>query len=134
VRRELADFLAYRRIERRLAPLTCSAYERDVRTCIDFLEGEEIATVGEVRRCTYGGSSPRSPCAGPRRRARRARSPRSSASSANEQIDQDPTLVLRTPKKRETLPDVLDRRALARLLEATELNDVWKRKRVAVQA
>jgi site-specific recombinase XerC len=47
--RELADFLDYCRIERRIAPLTCSAYERDVTTCIAFLAREEIATVGEVR-------------------------------------------------------------------------------------
>lgn len=47
---------------------------------------------------------------------------------ANEQIDRDPALVLRTPKKREALPDVLDRRELVRLLEATERGDVWKRK------
>jgi integrase len=36
--------------------------------------------------------------------------------------------VLRTPKKREALPDVLDRRELIRLLDATDRNDVWKRK------
>ena len=36
--------------------------------------------------------------------------------------------MLRTPKKREALPDVLDRRELARLLDATERDDVWKRK------
>jgi integrase/recombinase XerC len=46
----------------------------------------------------------------------------------NEQIDRDPTLVLRTPKKREALPDVLDRRELARLLGATDRDDVWARK------
>jgi hypothetical protein len=33
----------------------------------------------------------------------------------NEQIDRDPALVLRTPKKREALPDVLDRREVVRL-------------------
>ena len=31
---ELADFMRYCAIERRLAPLTCSAYERDVRACV----------------------------------------------------------------------------------------------------
>jgi site-specific recombinase XerD len=46
----------------------------------------------------------------------------------NELIDRDPGRVLRTPKKREALPDVLDRRELARLLAATERDDVWKRK------
>jgi site-specific recombinase XerD len=38
----------------------------------------------------------------------------------NEQIERDPAQVLRTPRKREALPDVLDRRELARLLEAVE--------------
>lgn len=46
----------------------------------------------------------------------------------NEQIDRDPAQVLRTPRKREALPDVLDRRELARLLGATERDDVWERK------
>jgi site-specific recombinase XerC len=46
MRQELADFLDYCRIERRLAPLTCSAYERDVGTCIAFLEREGLVTVG----------------------------------------------------------------------------------------
>jgi site-specific recombinase XerD len=49
MRREFQDFLDYCRIERRLAPLTCSAYERDVGTCIGFLEREGLVTVGEVR-------------------------------------------------------------------------------------
>jgi integrase/recombinase XerC len=47
----------------------------------------------------------------------------------NEYLERDPALVLRTPKKREALPDVLDRRELARLLEATERDDVWERQR-----
>jgi hypothetical protein len=45
----------------------------------------------------------------------------------NETLDRDPALVLRVPKKREALPDVLDRREMARLLAVTERNDVWKR-------
>ncbi|MGH2669452.1 MAG: hypothetical protein ACRDH5_10145, partial [bacterium] len=36
MRRELAAFLDYCRLERRLAPLTCSAYERDVGACLAF--------------------------------------------------------------------------------------------------
>jgi site-specific recombinase XerC len=38
MRQELADFPDYCHIERRLAPLTCSAYERDVGACVAFLE------------------------------------------------------------------------------------------------
>jgi site-specific recombinase XerC len=32
---ELDDFLHHCRVERRLAPLTCQAYERDVRACLE---------------------------------------------------------------------------------------------------
>ncbi len=35
--------------------------------------------------------------------------------------------MLRTPKKREALPDVLDQRELARLLAVVERDDVWER-------
>jgi integrase len=35
--------------------------------------------------------------------------------------------VLRTPKRREVLPDVLDRRELARLLAAAERDEVWEK-------
>jgi site-specific recombinase XerD len=34
----LQDFMHHCRIERRLAPLTCSAYERDVTACMGFLQ------------------------------------------------------------------------------------------------
>jgi site-specific recombinase XerD len=46
---ELADFLEYRRVERRLAPLTCSACERDVSDSIAFLARKGIVTVSELR-------------------------------------------------------------------------------------
>ena len=35
--------------------------------------------------------------------------------------------MLRTPKKREALPDVLDSRELTRLLRVVERDDVWQR-------
>jgi site-specific recombinase XerC len=47
--RELAEFLDYCRLERRLAPLTCSAYERGVAACLGFLEREDIASLSELR-------------------------------------------------------------------------------------
>lgn len=34
---ELDDYVAHCRVERRLAPATCCAYERDVRALLDFL-------------------------------------------------------------------------------------------------
>jgi integrase/recombinase XerD len=46
----------------------------------------------------------------------------------SEYLERDPTLVLRTPKKRKALPDVLDRRELARLLEAAERDEVWQKR------
>lgn len=130
--RELTDFLAYCRIERRLAPLTCSAYERDVGACIAFLEREGIVTVGEVRpadlRRFLAEESIRRPSASSQARTVAALKCFYRFLLENEQIERNPALVLRTPKKREALPDVLDRRELARLLDATERSDVWKRK------
>ena len=34
----LSDFIIHCRVERRLSELTCRAYERDVRACIEFLD------------------------------------------------------------------------------------------------
>lgn len=36
---ELNDFAHHSRVERRLAPLTCQAYDRDVRACWRFMQG-----------------------------------------------------------------------------------------------
>lgn len=46
----LADFLRHSRVERRLAPLTCSAYERDVTACVRFLRAEGVGEWVAVRR------------------------------------------------------------------------------------
>ena len=131
MRQELADFLDHCRIERRLAPLTCSAYERDVGTCVAFLEREGLVTVSEVRpahlRRFLVDEAVRRPSSSSQARAVAALKCFFRFLLENEQIERDPALVLRTPKKREALPDVLDRHELARLLHATELNDVWKR-------
>jgi site-specific recombinase XerD len=45
----LSDFIIFCRVERRLAELTCTAYERDVRACLDFLRGQGIAALAEIR-------------------------------------------------------------------------------------
>jgi site-specific recombinase XerD len=42
-------------------------------------------------------------------------------------LERDPAHVLRTPKKQEALPDVLDRRELARLLDVPGRDGVWQR-------
>jgi integrase/recombinase XerD len=128
MRQELADFLDYCRIERRLAPLTCSAYERDVGTCVAFLEREGLVTVGEVRplhlRRFLADESIRRPSPSSQARTVAALKCFFRFLLENEQLDRDPAQVLRTPKKREALPDVLDRRELVRLLDATEREDV----------
>ncbi len=41
--------------------------------------------------------------------------------------ERDPAHVLRTPKKREALPDVLDRKELSRLLDVPAREGVWTR-------
>jgi integrase/recombinase XerC len=47
-REELADFLRFCRSERRLAAMTCAAYERDVSACLEYLQGKGIG-LAEVR-------------------------------------------------------------------------------------
>src|SRR3954447_10942617 len=49
---ELADFLRFCELERRLAPMTRSAYKRDVSVCLGYLQGEGIRDLGggEVTR------------------------------------------------------------------------------------
>ena len=42
-RQELADFLRFCESERRLAPATCAAYERDVSACLGYLRADGIA-------------------------------------------------------------------------------------------
>jgi len=49
VRNGVGDFLHFFRVERRLAPLTCSAYESDMRTCIRFLSEHGIGDLSLVR-------------------------------------------------------------------------------------
>jgi site-specific recombinase XerD len=47
-REELTHFLRFCALERRLAPMTCAAYERDVSACLDYLQGRGIA-LAEVK-------------------------------------------------------------------------------------
>ena len=46
---ELDDFLRFCAVERRLAPATCRAYERDVRACLTFLQKDSLTALGDVR-------------------------------------------------------------------------------------
>ena len=127
----VTDFLHYCRLERRLAPLTCSAYERDVSACLRFLQAEGVSEWAAVRpadlRRFLADEAPRRPAPSSQARTVAALKGFFRFLIENEEIERDPAHVLRTPKKREALPDVLDRRELARLLAATERDDVWDR-------
>lgn len=128
---EVSDFLVYCRLERRLAPLTCSAYERDVNACIAALRADGIEELRLVRppdlRRFLAAEAERRPAIGSQARTVAALKCFFRFCVENEYLDRDPALVLRTPKRREALPDVLDHRELARLLAATERDDVWQR-------
>lgn len=45
----LSDFVIFCRIERRFADLTCKAYERAARACVEFLRAKGIASLSEIR-------------------------------------------------------------------------------------
>jgi site-specific recombinase XerD len=128
---ELDGFIHHCRIERRLAPLTCSAYERDIRACLTFLAGEGIGSWGEVRpaelRRFLAAEATHRPAPASQARTVAALKCFFRFLLEGEAIDRDPAAMLRTPKKRDALPDVLDRRELVRLLAAVERDDVWER-------
>jgi site-specific recombinase XerC len=46
---EVQDFAQHCRVERRLAPLTCQAYERDVGACHEFMQGAGFGSWAQVR-------------------------------------------------------------------------------------
>jgi site-specific recombinase XerD len=108
MRRELAAFLDYCRIERRLALLTCSAYERDVVACLAFLEREGIVTLSEVRpadlRRFLADEATRRPSPSSQARTVAALKCFFRFLLENEQLERDPAQVLRTPRKREASP------------------------------
>ena len=128
---ELTDFLHYCRVERRLADLTCTAYERDVSACLRFLQAEGFMAWAAVRppdlRRFLAAEAERRPALGSQARTVAALKVFFRFCVENEYLERDPALVLRTPKKREVLPDVLDSRELLRLLRVVERDDVWQR-------
>jgi site-specific recombinase XerD len=127
----LSDFMTHYRVERRLADPTCKGYERDVRSCLEYLHTQNILALVDIRTADL------------RRflteEATHRPSPSSQARTTaalrcffrfcveNEHIERDPAHVLRTPKKREALPDILDRAELLRLLVGPDREDVWQR-------
>ncbi|MGO8904438.1 MAG: tyrosine-type recombinase/integrase [Solirubrobacteraceae bacterium] len=127
----LADFLIYCRVERRLANLTCKAYERDVRACLEFLRGHGRAALAEIRthdlRRFLAEEATHRPAPSSQARTVAALRCFFRFCVESEYLERDPAHVLRTPMKREALPDVLDRRELSRLLHAPGREDVWSR-------
>jgi integrase/recombinase XerC len=129
----LSDFVIFCRIERRLSELTCRAYERDVRACLTFLRDQEgVCALGDVRtpelRRFLADEAQRRPAPSSQARTVAALRCFFRFCVESEHLERDPAYVLRTPKKREALPDILDQRELTRLLDAPSREDVWQRR------
>jgi site-specific recombinase XerD len=127
----LSDFVIFCRVERRLADLTCTAYERDVRACLDFLRIQGIAALIEIRtpdlRRFLAQEATHRPAPSSQARTVAALRCFFRFCVESDYLQRDPARVLRTPKKREALPDVLDRAELSRLLDVPGKAGVWKR-------
>jgi integrase/recombinase XerD len=127
-REELADFLRFCGSERRLAPMTCSAYERDVSACLDYLQTHGIA-LDEVKvthlRAFLAEEQKRRPAVSSQARTTAALKCFFRFLVEEERLMRDPALPLPTPKKREALPDTLTMGELERLL--AQLDDLWER-------
>lgn len=116
----MKDFLRFCASERRLAPMTCSAYERDVSACLDYLQGRGIERLAEVKvthpRAFLAEEQKRRPAVSSQARTTAALKCFFRFLVEEERLVRDPALPLRTPKKREALPDVLTMGELERLL------------------
>jgi site-specific recombinase XerD len=128
---EVADFLRFCAFERRLAPMTCSAYERDVSACLDYLQGQGIEDLAEVRvthlRAFLAEEQQRRPAVSSQARTTAALKSFFRFLVEEERLVRDPALPLRTPKKREALPDVLTMAELERLLVQPSRQELWER-------
>lgn len=128
---QLAYFMTFCRVERRLSPETCRAYARDVGACLRFLEAQGVTDLVSVRvmdlRRFLADEATRRPAPSSQARTTAALKCFFRFCVESEYLDRDPALVLRTPKKREALPDVLDRHELVRLLNAPDQAGVWQR-------
>jgi site-specific recombinase XerD len=127
----LSDFLIHCRVERRLAQRTCMAYERDVRACLEFLAGHGVAKLADIRtpdlRRFLAAEAEHRPAPSSQARTVAALRVFFRFCSESEYLEHDPAQVLRTPKKRQALPDVLDRSELSRLLGTPGRAGVWSR-------
>jgi site-specific recombinase XerD len=111
--------------------LTCKAYERDVRACLDFLRSRGISALAEIHtselRRFLAEESTHRPAPSSQARTVAALRCFFRFCVESDYLERDPAHVLRTPKKREALPDVLDRGELSRLLDVPGRVGVWQR-------
>lgn len=125
------DYILYCRVERRLSELTWKAYERVLRRLLAFLREQGVSALAEVRtrdlRAFIAGQADSRPAASSQAQTVVAIRCFFRFCTESDYIDRDPAYVLRTPKKRHALPDVLDRAELSRLLEVPGKPGVWTR-------
>jgi site-specific recombinase XerD len=125
---ELAVFQRFCASERRLAPTTCAAYERDLSACLDYLQGEGIRDLGDVKvthlRAFLAEEERRRPAVSSQARTTAALKCFFRFLVEEDRIVRDPALPLRTPKKREALPDTLTMGELERLLAQPGRDDL----------
>ncbi|MDQ3889776.1 MAG: tyrosine-type recombinase/integrase, partial [Actinomycetota bacterium] len=111
--------------------MTCAAYERDVSACLGYLERLGLTTWAEVRpthlRAFLAQDAKRRPATSSQARATAALKSYFRFLVDDERLERDPARPLRTPKKREALPDVLTMAELERLLGAPARDDLWER-------
>jgi integrase/recombinase XerC len=111
--------------------MTCAAYERDVSACLGYLQADGIEELAEVKvthlRAFLADEQNRRPAASSQARTTAALKLFFCFLVEEERLRRDPALPLRTPKKREALPDVLTMGELERLLAVTGRAEVWER-------
>jgi integrase/recombinase XerC len=111
--------------------MTCSAYERDVSACLAYLQGRGIDDLAEVRvthlRAFLAEEHKRRPAVPSQARTTAALKCFVPLSRRGGAILNDPARPLRTPKKREVLPDVMTMGELERLLAQPARDDLWER-------
>jgi integrase/recombinase XerC len=103
----------------------------DVSACLAYLRGQGIRDLAEVRvthlRAFLAEEQKRRPAVSSQARTTAALKCFFRFLVEEERILRDPALPLRTPKKRETLPDTLTMGELERLLEQPARDDLWER-------
>src|SRR5207248_10809483 len=99
--------------------------------CLDYLQGQGIRDLGEVKvthlRAFLAEEQKRRPAVSSQARTTAALKCFFHFLVEEERIVRDPALPLRTPKKREALPDTLTMDELERLLVQPVRGELWER-------